>query len=384
MTNYNKNIYCWSPFTGKVGTVQNVINNLYSVRKYSSFNSFLINVYGEWDEFLTVSELKGIKVKSLKFLRFIKNWKIKGYFKSRVAYSLIFIISSFQLINLLRKDKPDFFIAHLITSLPLLIFKLFNLKTKLILHIAGHPKLNFFRKLFWKYTSKKIFKVICPSQELKNIFLKDKIFDEKQLVIIEDSHLVVKKINILQKQKLEDDFFKKGEILISIGRLTKQKNYSFLIKNFKIISERYKNLKLLIIGDGENKYDIINLIESLNLTNNVKLIDYSSNIYKYLRKSKFYVSTSVWEGSSLAMIDAAYSGVLILCSDCPSGRKEFIGQDERGFLFKENNSKDFLKKFYLMYKVSDSERHIILVKAKKQTGKFTIFRSFKKLNKILF
>ena len=95
-----------------------------------------------------------------------------GFLKSRFSYLLIFIFSFFPLLNLIRKQKPDFLIVHLISSLPLIIFDLFNFKTKLILHIAGHPKLNFFRKMLWKISSKNIFKVICPSNELKKAFLR--------------------------------------------------------------------------------------------------------------------------------------------------------------------------------------------------------------------
>ena len=39
--------------------------------------------------------------------------------------------------------------------------------------------------------------------------------------------------------------------LLAIGRLTKQKNFEFLIKNFKEISKKYKQFKLVIIGEGE-------------------------------------------------------------------------------------------------------------------------------------
>ena len=47
-----KNIFVWSPFTGKVGTVQNIINCLYSINKYSKLKTNLINAFGEWDDYL--------------------------------------------------------------------------------------------------------------------------------------------------------------------------------------------------------------------------------------------------------------------------------------------------------------------------------------------
>lgn len=383
MTTNKKSIFVWSPFTGRVGTVQNVINSLYSINKYSEFSSNLINAFGEWDSSLGKTKLKNVNIFNFKYLRFLKNWKINGYLKSRLAYSLIFLFSFFPLINLIKKQKPDFLIVHLISSLPLTIFYFFNFKTKLILHIAGHPKLNILRKIMWKIFSKNIFKIICPSKELKNHLLKNNIFNEDQIEVIEDPHLIIKEVNELKKHELEDNFFDKNKILIAIGRMTKQKNYSFLVKNFKKLLNIYPDIKLIIIGDGEEKNDLKNLIDELDIINKVKLIDYEINVYKFLKKSNFYISTSIWEGSSLAMVDAAYIGLPILCSDCPSGRKEFIGKNERGFLYKQNDSKDFLDSFSTMYSLNRSDTSSLLLKAKLHTKNFTSFRSFLKLYKTL-
>ena len=378
-----KSIFVWSPFTGKVGTVQNVTNSFYSINKYSKFNTNLINAFGEWDSYVKEPNLEKVVIHNFKFLRFIKYWDTTGFLKSRFSYLLIFIFSFFQLLRLIKKQKPDFLIAHLISSLPLAIFYLFNFKTKLILHVAGHPKLNFFRKMAWKISSKNIFKVICPSEELKRVFLDNNIFDEKQLKVIEDPHLIIKKIVKLKKHELKDIFFDGSKILIAIGRMTKQKNYSFLIKNFKKLTIKYTDIKLIIIGDGEEKNNLKNLIEELNLLNKIKLIDYELNIYKYLKKSNYYISTSIWEGSSLAMVDAAYIGIPILCSDCPSGRKEFIGKNERGFLYKQNDSEDFLNSFSDMYSSKPVDIEKLILRAKRRTKKFTLFKSFLKLSEIL-
>ena len=165
--------------------------------------------------------------------------------------------------------------------------------------------------------------------------------------------------------------------------MTKQKNYSFLIKNFKKLTSEYSDIKLLIIGDGEEKSYLKDLVRELDIIKKVRFIDYEFNVYKFLKKSNFYISTSIWEGSSLAMIDAAYIGIPILCSDCPSGRKEFIGKNERGFLYEQDNSEDFLKKFSKMYFSSSKDISKLILNAKIQTKKFTCFKSFLKLKEIL-
>jgi len=378
-----KNIFVWSPFTSKVGTVQNVINSLCSINKYSKFSTTLINSFGEWDNYINDSKLDKVVIHNLKYLRFIKRWNISGFLKSRFSYILIFLFSFIPLLKLIRRQNPDFFIAHLISSLPLAIFSLFSLKTKLILHIAGHPKLNLFRKILWKISAKNIFKVICPSEELKNFFLNNGIFSHEQINVIEDPHLEISKINKLKNQELIDSFFQDSKIIIAIGRMTKQKNYSFLIRNYKKLLLKYNDIKLIIIGNGEEKDHLKHLITELNITNKVKLIDYQSNIYKYLKNSNYYISTSVWEGSSLAMIDAAFIGIPILCSDCPAGRKEFIGKNERGFLYKQNDSNDFLNSFANMYSSNSVDIKNKTIHAKKRSKRFTPFKNYLKLNEIL-
>ena len=382
----SKNIFVWSPFTSKVGTINNVINSSYSLIKFSklkNFNVKLINVFGEWNDLSSEIEKKSIKTIELNSAKFINQWNKEGYIKSRFSYIMIFIFSFLPLLKLIKKEKPNYLIAHLITSLPLMIVTFFNCKTNLILSIAGHPKINLFRKFIWKLSSKKIFKIICPSVELKKILISHNIFDENKIVVIQDPHLMIKKISRLKNEKLEDIFFKDSKILISIGRLTNQKNYIFLIRNFKKLSLKYDDIKLLIIGDGEKKKILQNLIIKFQLENKVKLIGYEKNIYKYLKKSNFYISTSKWEGSSLAMIDAAFMGLPILCSNCPTGRKEFINKDERGFLFDEGDSENFLNKFNEMYKINPDQLKIRLVKAKKESKKFTLLNYFLGLSNII-
>tara|TARA_B100000767_G_scaffold55259_1_gene50710 strand:- start:392 stop:1585 length:1194 start_codon:yes stop_codon:yes gene_type:complete len=382
-----KNIYVWCPFISKVGTIQNVINTCHGLLKFpksKSFNTSIINVFGEWDDYFTEIRLKKIEKKNLNSTPFIKHWKKEGFLKSRFCYILIFIFSFIPLLLLLRKKKPDYLIIHLITSLPIILFSIFNFKTKLILHIAGHPKMTFFRKCIWKIASSKITNVICPSNELKKSLLQKNIFDENKITVIQDPHLLVKEINNLKKEKIIDDFFDDSKILISIGRLTKQKNYFFLINNFNKLISKYKNVKLLIIGSGEMKNKLIKLINKLDIQNKVKLIDHEKNIYKYLIKSNYYISTSIWEGSSLAMIDAAHLGIPILCSNCPTGRKEFIGEDKRGFLYNEGSEIDFLNKFTEMYEMESKYIFKKMFHAKNESKNFTVFRNNLKLEKILF
>ena len=113
--------------------------------------------------FLIFKPSKGVLVFFCVFYYFLPK---TGYIRSRLSYIIIFLISFFPLVTLIKKNKPDYFVAHLITSLPLILINLFNLKIKMILRISGFPKLNFFRKKLWKLSESKIFQVTCPTEDL--------------------------------------------------------------------------------------------------------------------------------------------------------------------------------------------------------------------------
>ena len=93
------------------------------------------------------------------------------------------------MIKVLKKEKPEFMIIHLITSLPIILNNLIKFRTKFILRISGYPKLNFFRKILWKNSSKNLFRITCPTEDLiinlkkQDIFLKDKIFYLQDAII---------------------------------------------------------------------------------------------------------------------------------------------------------------------------------------------------------
>ena len=166
--------YFWSPHIDpQIATLKSVSNSINSLTKYKKKSKiFLINVFGEWDEynFDSVDKIDLISNRSL------KKRKFKGFFNSRFLYFSIFFLSYFPLKRILNRNKPDYLIIHLITSIPILLFIFNKFKTELILRVSGYPRLNIFRFLIWKIASTKIKYVICPTEETKNHLLKKKNF----------------------------------------------------------------------------------------------------------------------------------------------------------------------------------------------------------------
>ena len=117
-----KTIFYWSPCLSKVGTVKSTINSAISLSKYSNkkYKVKIINACGEWDEFSEIFKRYNIDLIEFKF-KFFSYLPKNGFLKSRISYLIIIFFSFFPLLNLLKKDKPDFFIMHLLTSLPIIL-----------------------------------------------------------------------------------------------------------------------------------------------------------------------------------------------------------------------------------------------------------------------
>ena len=374
-----KKNYFWSPHINpQIATLKSVSNSLNSLTRYEKKSkNFLINVFGEWDEhnFINVDKIDLTSNKNL------KNKKFKGFINSRFLYLLIFFSSYFPLKKILIKNKPDFLIIHLITSIPILLFIFNKFKTELILRISGYPKLNFFRFWLWKIASKKIKYVVCPTMETKDFLLKKKIFNKEQLIFIPDPILNIKKINILKKEKLETKFEK--PFYLSVGRFTKQKNHIFLINFFSENLQYLENYKLVIIGQGELERDYYKIIKDKKLDNKIEILGYKKNIFNYLYNAKCVISCSLWEDPGFIMIESACVGTPIISSDCPSGPKEFIGKNENGFIFNSNDKVSFKKAlddFIISSKDSINKK---LINAKKRSKLYTCFYNSKKLSNII-
>ena len=377
-------IFYWSPYLSNVATIRNVINSALSLKKYNydSYDVSLLDTMGEWKLYKEEIIQNKVNIKKINNLNLNFDLNKSGYFKSRLYFIFIFIFNFFPLLKLLKVKKPNFLIVHLLTSLPLTLLLFFQFKTKFILRISGLPRLNFIRKMLWRLIGKKIFLVTCPSKETLNYINELNIFDSKKVTLLNDPIIDVSKIHNNLKKKIDVPDLQK-DYFISVGRLTKQKNHTLLIKLFRIMCNKNKNLFLYILGDGEEKINIIKEIKQLKLENNVILLGYKKNPYPFISKAKAVLSPSLWEDPGAVMIEAAFCNKIVISSDCISGPKEFLLDGKGGYLFKNNNLNSFVKTINDF--LQDNNHNILLKKinAKKNSKKYTLFNHFKQLDALL-
>ena len=377
-------IFYWSPFLSNIATVDSVINSINAIKYYDKkkkINPIIIDSVGEWSQKKLDNHIYNVRqLYKYKIYNFLPK---KGYLKSRISQILIFLFSFNSLRKLLIKEVPEYFIAHLIISLPLVLFSIFNFKTKLIIRISGTPKLNFVRKFFWKILSKKVYKITCPTNSTYEKLKKLKIFSEDKLEILYDPIISVKKIN---KKKLEeiDEKFRNDDFILGIGRLTKQKNFKFLIKSFYEINLRFPKLKLVILGEGEERAILEKLINNLELKSKVFLEGYKKNVFNYIYRSKCFISSSLYEDPGFVIIEAGFLNKIVFAADSNTGPSEILDYSKRGFLYKNNNHQDMVKNFLNFIEKDPKSLKEKKIELKKYSKNFTIFSHYKSLKKILF
>ena len=378
-----KSVYYWSPFLTHVATISAVIESAKSLKKYSKkYDPVIIDACGEFESYkktLKENQIKTINLTSFKYFKFLPK---NGFFKSRFSYILIFFFSFIPLYKVIKKKNPDYFICHLITSLPMLLAKLFNFHSKFILRISGLPKFNFFRKFYWKTCGNIFFKITSPTNATINHLRLIKIFDEKRILLLRDPIINIQKIRKLKKQKI-DPYFEKNQFIVAIGRLTKQKNFKFLISCFQKLTNSQPNLKLVILGDGEEMQNLKRLIHKKNLENNIFLLGHLQNVFNYLSRANLFILSSLWEDPGWVLLEAAASNTLILSSDCKNGPSEIIDNNKAGQLYKVDNEQDFINKFNLIMSLDKAQIDSKKLFAKKKSYLFTKFQHFKSLEKII-
>ena len=156
-------------------------------------------------------------------------------------------------------------------------------------------------------------------------------------------------------EKSNEEVKEYGEYIISVGSLTENKNHILLIEAFGELKKE-KNIKdkLIIIGDGKEKEKLKKRIDELALNEDILLLGQKQNPYKYMKKSKLYVSTSKNEGLSLTSIEAMVLQKMVIAVG-NNGTRELLDKNSiYGKLIK--NDKEDLKKELYYFLINDEER----------------------------
>lgn len=125
--------------------------------------------------------------------------------------------------------------------------------------------------------------------------------------------------------------------VIAIGRYTYQKGFERLIEAWNILSPGFPGWKLDIIGNGEERDKLQDLIHAYHLDGQVTLVSPTKSIDKVYLDASLLAMSSRYEGLPMVLLEAQAFGLPIVSFACKCGPKDIVANGETGFLVEEND-----------------------------------------------
>jgi len=241
---------------------------------------------------------KGISVSYLEF----KNWF--DIFKVTIKF-----------LKALRKEKPDVLVTYLIHAdlFGRIVGKMANIN-KIICYKRG-SLLNWeFLNHFERLTQGLVTKYLVLTNELKRLLVEKLGIDPNKILVIRNG------VDINQFRELEASAGLKKELGIRddeivlgiIAKLREGKGHEDLIYAFREVTLQVNNIKLLIVGDGEEGEKVKNLVNKLEINGRVIFTGVRKDVSDILKIIDIFVLPTKYEGMSVALLEAMAAGKAIV------------------------------------------------------------------------
>jgi len=134
-------------------------------------------------------------------------------------------------------------------------------------------------------------------------------------------------------EPVDHPWFAPGElpVILGVGRLTAAKDFPLLLRAFDRV-RRECAVRLVILGEGEQRPHLERLVRELDLEQCVRLPGFVDNPYAYMSRAAVFVLSSAWEGFSNVVAEALACGTPVVSTDCPHGPAEILEGGKHGRL----------------------------------------------------
>ncbi len=301
---------------GAEKVLQNLVNNMDSEK-------FDITVQTVWKENPEKYLNNNIKYKYIyPYYSKINNYKYRLSALLKTIYPLYI------------KDDYDIEVAYLECGATKVISTSTNKNAKKIawVHCDLSKKISNIDKFKRKSANwyKKFHKVVCVSQDVEKSFksIYGNEFDTEVIYNVIDDYSIREKA----KETVKDySFDKKIPTIVSVGRLSTQKRFDRLIQAHKaLLDEGFFN-KLLIIGEGDEREHLQQIIKASEVQKTVTLLGFKSNPYPYIKKADLLACSSDYEGFSSFVAEGLILGKAIVTTEC-TGMEELLGNSRYGII----------------------------------------------------
>lgn len=131
----------------------------------------------------------------------------------------------------------------------------------------------------------------------------------------------------LSKESLEQTY--PQSLILYVGRLDHEKRPWIAIRVMQEVVHKNSNVKLVMLGQGENEELLRELIKQFHLESHVELVGFTDNVAKYMAKAKLLVLCSETEAFPCVLTEAAALGLPTVANNCPGGIHEILSSQKR-------------------------------------------------------
>jgi glycosyltransferase involved in cell wall biosynthesis len=247
-----------------------------------------------------------------------------------------------RLANVLRTERPDIAIAFtgLANFVLLLAHRMARTVTRIIIteHInptqmyssSEEPLGAVKRKMIrWLYPSAD--QIIAVSRGVRDDLVGNFGLARSKITVIYDP-VDLSRVRNLGAEPVEHPWFRSVRpLIVSAGRMTKQKDFPNLIRAFAQARRSFP-ARLVLVGDGPERDRLRGLVRELGIAGDTAFVGYQANPYKYMAKAAMFVLSSRFEGFGLVLVEAMALGVPVVSTRCPSGPDEILRHGADGLL----------------------------------------------------
>lgn len=226
-----------------------------------------------------------------------------------------------------KDNNPDVILSFVARINALVIFATFGIKTKTVVSERNDPMMDgrsYLLSILINILYRNVDKIVFQTRRAYNFF-PEKI-QRKSSIIANPITISNIKSNVSDKK------------IVSVGRLSEQKNQSMLIRAFENVHRKHPDYQLWIYGEGNLRNQLQNLIIEKKLENNVFLPGNVLNIHEQISTAEIFVLSSNYEGLSNALLEAMMMGIPCISTDC-AGSDEFIIDNKNGLLIPVRDNK---------------------------------------------
>lgn len=180
-------------------------------------------------------------------------------------------------------------------------------------------------KFLAKYLYKNYLGINAVAFKIQNAI--EKKYNFKHVTTIHNP-IDAKNISAMSSQELDIN----DNYVIAVGRLSEVKQFDKLIETYGKSNLFEKGIVLNILGDGPEKEVLESKIEELKLKDYVRLIPFEKNPYPYMKRAKFLILSSKYEGFPRVLIESLACGIPVISFNCDSGPSEIITNRKNGLL----------------------------------------------------